>query len=440
MRKILLIFTSVLIVLVYACDDQSVNELRMGEEYIKDESGIVLIDTFSLELSTVIIDSIQTSAISSVMTGKYYNEIFGEVSAEPVFRLEVPSVSKFDEDDVFDSITICLDYNEYYMDDTSSVQTINVMELDTDLEELDRTTFYAHNRVDVKDEALGQVIYSPRPTKKELLEARLDDAFGQRLFDLFINDADEVQSTSEFQDYFRGMVLKPGENDESIIGFSVNDTSLCLKMYYHRIEKEKEELEATFSMGSSTYMFNQIKCDRSNTKYAPLVDPEEGIRATQTDNVTMVQGSSGLMTKIKFPGLANVFQLVELDQIIKVELVLTPIDETEDVNDLPSSLIVYESNKVNKLNSIYSDSSGNAYYLTLNESDDNFESYPYYTLDLTEYVVENLISGYFDPNNAIIISLDSDSMQDSFTSLMFAGESHPMSEYKPKLNIYTYYY
>ncbi|GAF04265.1 DUF4270 family protein [Saccharicrinis fermentans] len=438
MYKISLLLFVVIAFGIYSCDDQSVDELKMGQGYVDDESGVVLIDTFSLELSTVVVDSIQTSELSSVLVGNFSDEVFGKISSEPAYRLKIPDRNSFDEDDIFDSVTISMYYNNYYIGDTTEVFSMNVMELATNWEDLDQTSFYNVTELDVKEDSLGQVKFSPRPNKGQKLESRLSDVFGQRIFDLFIDDADEIQSTDDFQDYFYGLALQGRSENKAALGFAYNDTSLCLNMYYHRDGIKKEELEATFSIENSTYMFNQIKADRSGTLFAPLVEQKKHIRSTSTDDVTLVQGSSGLMTKVRFPSLNKIFQLVELDQIIKIELILVPTDEADDINDLPTELLMYESNRVNQLSSVYADNSNNVVYLSFNQSIDNYESHPYYSADITDYMIKNLIGGDFDTDNSILVGLPTDYENQTFSTIIFGGEKN--REYEPKLNIYTYYY
>ncbi len=438
MYRILLILAVVIGVMLHSCSNQNLNELKMGEEYIDDESGIALIDTFSLELSTIIIDSIETSGISSIMVGEYNHELFGQVKSEPVFSVGLPDRNNFEEDDVLDSITICLDCSDYYLGDTSNVHIINVMELNTDLDEFDQSAFYNKSRVDTKDESLGQIKYNPRPQRGEYLETRLNDLFGQQLLELFINDADEIQNISSFQDYFRGIVLKGDATNESVLSYAVNDSSLCLKMYYHRDEGEKEELEAVFAMDQTSYWFNQIKRNNIGPLFTPLVEQEEDILSKNTDDVTIIQGSSGLMTKITFPGLADVFQLVKLNQIIKVELQLVPTKEAEDMNDLPSQLFAFTSNKINSLNASLVDVSNNPIPMQLYQANDNYESHAYYAIDITDYIIGNLVTGYFDPDNAIVIGMSSGQLNGTFSTVMLGGELN--ADYKPKLKIYTYFY
>lgn len=426
--------------LLASCSDQKLDGLEMGEEYIKDESRIVLIDTLSLEIGTVIVDSVETSEPSSTMVGEYYHEYFGYIATESVFRVALPDVIDFDEDDVFDSITICMNYNGYYLGDTTRLHNIVVNELETDFDQMDQTTFYNTSRVKVKEESLGELSYFPYPNKREELEKRLNHSFGEELFGLFINDAEEVSSLSFFQDYLKGLVLS-GNNgvNQSIIGFAAADTSLYLKMYYHRVEGEKTELEAFFRMEYSNYRFNSVGTDRSETPLQALRVQKEDIVSRETENTSLVQGGSAIMTKVRFPGLADVFQLVEINQIIKAELILVPTRESEAINELPTQLMVYESDKINRLiTPITSDDGSQALPFQLYPAMDNFESKPYYSIDITAYIIKNLLGGYFDPDNALLVGMPDTYMKETVYTVIFGGELN--TDYTPKLKLYTYIY
>lgn len=427
-----------LAIICISCDDQNVDSLKMGEDYVDGESGIILIDTLSVELSTVLIDSISTSNSKIALVGRYEDLDFGEIKSEAIFRVNLPSSSFFDDDDIFDSITICLSHNSYYIGDTSASFSLKVKELNTDLEEIDQSAFYNTTHVSSKAESLGEFEYYPRPNKSEELEFRLRDDFGSELFDLFMNDENEIKNNTLFLDYFKGIVLAGGDENKSIFGYTAIDTSLCMKMYYHRIESDIVELEAVFKLESSNYQFNSIETERGSTKLNSLKVQDENISSTLTDDKCYIQGGTGLMTKVKFPGLSNIFQMVLLDQIVKVELVFEPTTTSWDIHEvLPSSLLVYETNKVNTVNNLLV-SNNSTLPMTLLSNLYDYENNGYYSIDITNYIVTELLDGYFDPEFSFLIGLTSDKQSSSFTSLILGGENN--DNYTPKLKIYTYYY
>lgn len=449
MNNKIIIFCIVITGLYISCGQDDVSSLKMGEDFVDGESGIVLNDTLSVKLSTVLIDSIQTSNSGMALVGNYYDATFGNIESQAVYRLDLPS-SSFEDKDVFDSITLCLKHNSYYLGDTSQEFSLQVHELDTYLEDLalDQSSFYNFTKVKYKDEILGQMNYYPRPNKTdelgntEELEFKLKDDFGLRLFNLFIEEADEVSDATKFYKYFYGIVLKCDENlDNSIMGYAVNDSSMYVKMYYHRTDGPKEELEAVFNADVSQYQFNSINADRSSTLLNTLIEQRNELSSTKTNNESYIQGGTGLMTKVEFPGLANVFELVLLNQIIKAELILEPTKKTKTINDnvLPPSLIVYTSNTANNLTSVLTSSDGSS-TLTMDLVQDLSDDWDnkYYSIDITQYIINELLDGFFDPDFTLIVGLSGDDQQGTLKSLIFGGELNV--DYKPKLKLYTYYY
>lgn len=56
-----------------------------------------------------------------------------------------------------------------------------------------------------------------------------------------LNDGRWVQSQDFFHDYFKGIAFIPDANDACISGFQVNDSSMCITVYYHQITETLNE-------------------------------------------------------------------------------------------------------------------------------------------------------------------------------------------------------
>ncbi len=426
----------ILAVIFSSCDDQ--NELKMGQEYMDNNSEIILIDDLELELSTVQLDSVATSDATGKLVGKFQHPLIGEINSESVCRLDPQLSYDIEDEDIFDSITISMYYDGYYLGDTAEVYNFSVYELETNIEDLDQSSYYNSTIVETSTEPLGSFSIFPRPAKTDKLEFRLPDAFGSNWFNMIMEEADEMKENSKFYEYFNGLVFKGDENNKALLGFMAEEDSVCINLYYHRVGERREELQIKFGSEGDIYDFNICHHNKENTLLASLQTQDEELKASETGNVSFIQGSTGLATKVNFPGLAEVFQLVELDQIIKAELILVPTKESEDINDLPEYLIAYESDRINSLNDVVEDGSGNTTALSLNPADDNFESQEYYSIDITDYIVECLVTGYFDKDNALLITQESDELINTVSTVMLGAEDN--EDYKPKLVLYTYYY
>ena len=96
--------------LCITCSDDSDN-FTIGNDFLESETELRMIDTFTVKLSTVLIDSLPTSSIDSFLVGNYKDDIFGRVSCKSYFEVGLPSnISNVKKHDYFDSITISLRY------------------------------------------------------------------------------------------------------------------------------------------------------------------------------------------------------------------------------------------------------------------------------------------------------------------------------------------
>lgn len=73
-----------------------------------------------------------------------------------------------------------------------------------------------------------------------------------------LNDGRWVQSQDFFHDYFKGIAFIPDANDACISGFQVNDSSMCITVYYHQITETLNEKTLVFNT-SSTLTYNKIE-------------------------------------------------------------------------------------------------------------------------------------------------------------------------------------
>ncbi len=453
MYKYLFIISVFIVTICYSCGDQSLDEIStpMGQEYIDGDAGIMMLDTFSVQLSTVILDSVETTNTGDALVGSFYDDDFGRIDADAIFRVATPGEKTLDDDDIYDGIQLCIKYNDYYLGDTTQVHSFTVEEIASDLEQMrkDRkidgtsyNSFYNTTTVATK-RILGEYTGIPKVTDSDTIKIPLDDELGKELFEMLREDDDNITTSSKFYDYFRGIVLRTNKDvNKSVIGYNVSD-SCCIKILYHRTMDERVDKEIVFKVeGTSNYQFNSIAIDRTGTGLPLSPTQEEKIPSSDTDDKCFLQGGTGMYVKIDFPGLKRVETLPALNQIIKAEVVFVPLDKIEDdYNELPSYLTVYESNEQNEVGSVI---------LALNESDYSYmylyddsideDEEEYYKVDITNQFVDEFLDGVYDDDFSFLIGLSSSNMASTLTSIKFAGEGVTDGDYQPKLRLYTYYY
>jgi hypothetical protein len=117
--------------------DTDTGEFVVGSDYLSINNKVVLIDTMTVEMSTINFDSLVTSSQSRILVGNYDDPIFGKIKSSSYFQLSTDTYSLCtaggsDTDAtnyVLDSISMILRYDNYYYGDTTKAQTFNIHRL-----------------------------------------------------------------------------------------------------------------------------------------------------------------------------------------------------------------------------------------------------------------------------------------------------------------------
>ena len=62
-----------LILFLYSCASSSIEDFVVGENFIKDQTGLVMIDTLTMQSSTIKYDSIISNSSGRFLVGSNYN-------------------------------------------------------------------------------------------------------------------------------------------------------------------------------------------------------------------------------------------------------------------------------------------------------------------------------------------------------------------------------
>ena len=74
-----------LITMLSCGTDTDAGEFVVGSDYLALSNKVVLIDTVTVEMSTINFDSLVTSSQSRILIGNYYDPIFGKVKSNSYF-------------------------------------------------------------------------------------------------------------------------------------------------------------------------------------------------------------------------------------------------------------------------------------------------------------------------------------------------------------------
>ena len=109
-----------------ACESDN---FTIGKDWLESNTRMIKVDTFTVNTSTVWVDSIVTSNKGIFLIGQYNDAYVGKMEASSYLELSVPTISTEEEIDkraVLDSMMIHLAPNGDYFGDTTSVQQIDI--------------------------------------------------------------------------------------------------------------------------------------------------------------------------------------------------------------------------------------------------------------------------------------------------------------------------
>ncbi len=422
------LFVLILLIFFISCNTDN-EDFTLGANFVENTTKIFQVDTFSVELSTVIVDSLITSATGVILAGYHENGNFGKITANSYFQIGLPDQTFIDinEDDIYDSLTLEMPYSKYCYGDTNAIQEIEIYKLKEKLVRTEIPDYYNTSNISNYIFPIGTLAYYPRPNRDSTVEIRIDDLLGEDLFEKMKHNAEEVSSNSEFEEYIYGFAIMANQiQSSSIIGFYGPD--LKFNLYTSNIDEQKDGVIYEFPSAYMGYQFNQIKCDRSGTVLENLNSQKDELNSYLADDKSFIQAGLGVLTKIKFPYLNNIF-FDDSKLILSVELILKPdIDSYE--NGFPEILYLYESNKYNEfdIDKIENFISSSAFNL-----DEMYHEETYYSFDITNFLQVQIDDNYIDNERCLLVTVPLAEYNTSLESFIVSADKDVNK--KPILNI-----
>jgi len=378
------------------CEEDSAI-FTLGEDYVESQTQLNLIDTFSVKLSTVLLDSVVTSNKDNILVGHYEDETFGKISSDSYIQMGIPTSYVADdlEEDTYDSLTLELSFNYNTLGDLEKEISISIHQLTETIELNDDDELCSFDSFDYDPNPIGSITFTPED--EDSLTIKLDDDLGQQIFAKMKEDEDIFGDTDQFVDYFPGLVLVADDSySESIVGFTASSTKMIL--HTTRPSLENLSMAFTFSIFESDKQFNNISHDFSGTNLSSLNNQKVALQNSTTDELAFLHGGIGLAIKVEFPSLENLL-LLERGIIKNVKLTLTPKVGSYEEFDLPTSLLVYESDEKNRIHEDY----GEVSYSDL-IVDKIYNETTTYIFDLSSYIELEMEDYYIDPDKGLIIT------------------------------------
>ncbi len=252
-------------------------------------------------------------------------------------------------------------------------------------------------------------VYSfiPRPRTSEKLEIRLPDKLGKDLLTRFHNH-DESVAVNHFEDYFKGIVIIPDEQQSySLLGFQVADSLSALILHYH-IESGYENHQKLFFSPNTATQFNQLQHDRHDTPMETYPWKKVEIPSAELGNRGVLFAGIGWYTRLEFPYLNDIMEQGEYVHIEKAGLRIYPEYGTySGYNTLPDSIFLYIADENNVVTDAVKDYLGKQVQGGKLVKDDVFLGNTYYYFDVTQFMKDELgTSGKYKHNLQLVFNSD----------------------------------
>ncbi len=458
MNKIKFVTFISILALFTACNSNGFEEHEIGGNLIDQATEVFMIDTFTVESSTIKLDSVKTMGFGNVLLGKYNDPYFGNVKADffgEVNLTNTIALRTIDGQKVFvefDSLVFIM-YHEpnklRFIGDTLAEQTISVHRVTEEFDLPDNKPDYkAHDKLTYETEALGSKTFIPRLTLNSVIEdikdkdplsekggirIRLDDALGQDIIDK-VNSSDEIlEDGVKWLNYFKGIVLKAGDNNSAIFSFQTGKDSkssygMKMRVYYHDIKYDKAGVlrYADLPVEAGFLNFTNHSSDFMSDEYSYIqkINDIENLRddlsSDETDDLCFIQGGTGLMTKLRIPHIELLNRMGLTGGILKAELVFSPEKDSYDKDLYPLPYMnfeLYTTNKKNLFVGSVVNPSTNSPLTSTYVYNPRYIDESYYSFDITSYVNNILVNGQ-EYDNALLITLPRQTLGNSFERLV----------------------
>ncbi|MDR1203105.1 MAG: DUF4270 domain-containing protein [Tannerellaceae bacterium] len=391
----------VLLVAVTSCYDENGT---YGERLVSSSFRNVQVDTSTVWVTSVLIDSLETSGKGIALAGEYIHPLWGKMLSSAFIPYQRPSYNtEADETVVLDSLVLLLSPNGYFVGDTTMPLTIGIHQLTEKISLNDNGYLYNKSSVMYEEEPLATYTFKPKPRNPDLLEIRLSDALGHDLLTKF-HTGDQAVSNDRFEDYFKGIVLIPeGESNQALIAFSVADTATAISLRYHITDELENNKELLFKAKTET-QFNQIVHNRTGTLMENYPSRQLEIPSDSLGNRGVLMCGTGWYVRLEFPYLNNFREQGEYVEIEQAYLKIYPEPGSYSAyNTLPDSIYLYIADENNVITDAVKDYLGEEVQVGVLMKDDTFDENTYYYFDVTDFMQQELgASGKYKHNLQLV--------------------------------------
>lgn len=313
-------------------------EIGLGLQSESELLDVLVTDTVTIELATVLEDSLKTDRLSTGLIGSVHVPRFGHVQASIATQLRLSATDlNFGDNPIADSLFLQLRFTgDFYgklHPTTFSVQPL-VEGLDVDSayystwngattgEEWISSQFGALNLSPNENLILGQDTLPPT------LRIPLRNDIGQTLVDL---DSSTFDDNASWFDVVPGILIEPLEDRRGVSAFDISSGLSVMRLHYHN---DADTSFYDFLISPLSARINLFKHDFEGE--LALLDINEDLEALPGNERAFVMSASGSKVRIRFPHL-HAFQdsAAGPPTILKAELTI-PVESASFNKPIPA--------------------------------------------------------------------------------------------------------
>jgi len=425
--------------------------LTFGNTYVGDNNGanIVLVDTSTVSLFTLFVDSTSTAGTGFLQVGQYDDPYLGSVTSRAYLQIAPPSSPSVDVNDSYDSIGLVMLFkksNPFY-GDTTQIQTFVVNQVDS-LYQLGsfQSGFNSRSVLPLDPTPLGSASALIAPNipytsqgSGDTVKIKLDDNLGHTLWNMIYNKSDTVNKLVNWLDWFHGICISPGTGSKGVIyGFQ---DSATMRIYYHKAGVYSTPAYIDFGITNKGQQFNNIMVNRSTSPLKNLVLPTQNPQtppatpSSLTANASYVQSITGLSVKLTIPFLNDIALRPDYLSVLRAQLTVRPdLNSFSTSWPLPPQLTLYGTNLTNVPQGLIQGASGvqNGNLVV----DFLHPLNMVYTYDVTSFVKAQITNT--DPTakqNGLLLEMSSNTGTSSFARAVLADATYPVNQ-RVTLSVY----
>lgn len=387
-------------------------DITFGEQYLDNGyTQVIKVDTFSVELSSILVDSFVTSGKGASMIGSHADPVFGKIETENYLELAGPVYTEGMADSfrsvLFDSLVLVLKPDGSYIGDTLQPLEINVHRLSEPILPYsnDILSIYNTRSFSVQPDPLGKRIVLVRPGSGNEVTVRLRDDMGKDLLRKYQNPNDpDIKSNEAFLKYFYGLRINATAGSQLVFGAK---DSLVMRIFYKKQGLYSESKTIDFTLLNKSHHFNHIRVDRSFTVLKDLAARKQ-INSTETDNTAYTMYAAGVMAKLRFPTVRDALKLPNFIRILKATLLVRPVRGSYGINSyvLPTQVRLAQTTQLNLIGddiTSYTDAGYSQSQTGGLRIDNLYGESTDYAYDLTKYLRSVLAETTLNQNGLLLI-------------------------------------